>query len=237
MRELEEEQHRVREQLDDLLDRIEEHAGNLPEDPELDELRETAKEFAKNVRECSAGSEMAQTEGALSEFNGSQSHEHANEAALQLEQFLSQCKGMGQQCKNSGKPKFGPSLGQCLSETLSQLAPGMKPGSSSGQKQGMGNGAAAGGGQSSQMSTMKNVGMYGGQPQFDPANTSMGESESDNIGGVYSDPFAGNRADGGSGFTARQTNPAFGGADWGVPIQYRRQAGRYLQGLAEELEE
>lgn len=237
MRELEEEQHRLREQLDDLLDRIEEHADNLPEDPALDELRTTAKEFANAVRESEAGSEMAGAEGSLTKFNGGQGHEHADKAATLLEQFLSQCKGMGKQCQSSGVPKFGPSLAQCMANTLSQLAPGSMPGMKQGNKPGMGMGTAAGGGYSSQMSTMKNVGMYGGMPQYNPANTTMGESESDNIGGVFTDPFAGNRADGGSGFTARQGNPAFGGADWGVPIQYRRQAGRYLQGLAEDLEE
>jgi hypothetical protein len=235
MRELEEEQHRNREQLNDLLDRIEEHANNLPDDPELDELRNTALEFAKAVRECEAGGEMANAEGSLTEFDGTNGHAHADKAASLLEQFLSQCNGMGEAAGNC-LPKFNPGLGQCMSNTLQQLSPGMKPGT--GMKQGgMGLGMAGSGGYSSQMSTMNNVGMYGGEPQFDPANSSMGESNSDNIGGVYTDPFADGQNGGGSGFEARQTNPAFGGADWGVPIQYRRQAGKYLQGLAEDLEE
>ena len=236
MRELEEEQHRVREQLDDLLDRIEEHADGLPDDPDLDELRNTALEFAQAVRESQAGTEMADAEGALTDFNGTKSHDHAESAAQILEGFLAKCQGMGKACKG-GLPKFGPSLAQAMENTMEQLAPGMKPGMNPGNKQGIGMGAGAGGGNSSQRSTMQNVGMYGGEPQFDPTNTTMGESESDNIGGVFTDPFAKEGNSGGSGFTASQTNPAFGGADWGVPIQYRRQAGRYLQGLAEDLEE
>ena len=235
MRELEEEQHRIREQLSDLLDRIEEKAASLPDDPALEELRQTSMEFAKAVRESQAGSEMASAEGSLTEFDGTSGHAHADKAATLLEQFLSQCKGMGQ-CAGNCPPKFRPGLGQCLSETLSQLAPGMKPGTGTNMG-GAGMGMAGSGGYSSQMSTMNNVGMYGGMPQFDPSNTSMGESNSDNVGGVYSDPFAQGQDGADAGFTASQTNPAFGGADWGVPIQYRRQAGRYLQGLAEDLEE
>ncbi|MEZ6128099.1 MAG: hypothetical protein R3C59_05430 [Planctomycetaceae bacterium] len=235
MRELEEEQHRNREQLNDLLDRIEEHANSLPDAPELEELRSTALEFAKAVRECEAGGEMANAEGSLTEFDGTSGHAHADKAATLLEQFLSQCNGMGEAAGNC-LPKFNPGLGQCMSNTLQQLSPGMKPGT--GVKQGgMGLGMAGSGGYSSQMSTMNNVGLYGGEPQFDPANSSMGESNSDNIGGVYTDPFADGQNSGGSGFEAHQTNPAYGGADWGVPIQYRRQAGQYLQRLAEDLEE
>ncbi|MEQ9407358.1 MAG: hypothetical protein RIK87_06505 [Fuerstiella sp.] len=235
MRELEEEQHRVRDQLTDLLDRIEEHADNLPEDPELDELRNSAREFAKAVRECQAAGEMASAEGALSEFDGSTGHAAADRAATLLEQFLSQCEGMGQQCEN-GLPKFSPGLGQSMANTLNQLAPGMKPGTGS-NPGGTGMGPAGSGGHSSQVATMNNVGLYGGDPQFDPANTTMGESNSDNVGGVFSDPFGNNRDGDGVGFTAGQSGPAFGGADWGVPVQYRRQAGRYLQGLAEDLQE
>lgn len=231
MRELEEEQHRAREQLNDLMSRIEEHADSLPENTSLDELRESAREFASAVRESQADIDMARAEGALADSDGEQGHERADQAAQKLEQLLSQCQGMGQQCENS-MPKFSPGLGKCMSDTLQQLAPGEQ----AGMKPGTGMGQGAGSGYSTQMSTMKNVGMYGGRPQFDPANTSMGESESDNVGGVFSDPFAENRGNSDTGFTTRQTNSAFGGAEWGVPIQYRRQAGRYLQGLVEELD-
>ena len=233
VRELEEEQHRVREQLADLLDRIEENANNLPDAPELEELKQTAQEFAKAVRSCGAQGEMANAEGALTDFDGKQGHSHADRAAELLEQLVGQCNGMGGACKNC-LPKFSPSLGQCLSNTLEQLAPGFKPGSGRG---GVGMGMAGEGGNSSQMSTANNVGMYGGDPMFDPANTTMGESESDNVGGMFTDPLASGQGTGEGGFNTQQTNPAFGGGNWGVPIQYRRQAGRYLQQLAEELDE
>jgi hypothetical protein len=45
------------------------------------------------------------------------------------------------------------------------------------------------------------------------------------------------QGDDGEGFQSTQSNPAFGGSAGGVPLQYRRQVGRYLQQLAHELEE
>ena len=232
MRELEEEQNRIREQLKDLLDRIEEHAESLPDDPELSDLKSTALEFAAAVREAQPENEMASAEQQLNEFNGHQGFEHAQEAARILEQFLSQCNGMGQQAEGACKAKFSPGMGQCMSNSLSQLAPGF------GQKSGgMGMGPGGSGGSSSQMSNSQNVGMYGGMPMMDQSLSGMSDSNSDSNGGVFSDPFANGSDENSSGLTGRQTNPAFGGGAWGVPVQYRRQAGRYLQQLADDLDE
>ncbi|MEZ6059319.1 MAG: DUF4175 family protein [Planctomycetaceae bacterium] len=231
MRELEEEQHRVREQLSDLLDRIEENANSLPDDPKLDKLRQSALEFAQAVRDSQATTEMADAESSLTEFNGGNGHFHSENAAQLLEQFLGQCQAMGGAAGES-LPQFNPSLGSSMAQTLNQLVPGMGNGMS-----GSGMGQAGSGGYSTNMATMNNVGMYGGLPVLDPSSSSSGGSESDMAAGIFSSPFASGQNESGTGFTASQTNPAFGGADWGVPIQYRRQAGRYLQQLAEELEQ
>lgn len=232
LREFEDQQNAVRKQLTDLLDRIEEQANGLPDDDEeLAELKQTALEFASAVRSSEADSEMIAAEQALNEFTASQGHKRADKAAEILESFISQCKGMGGKCNGACKPKFNPSLSQCMSNSLSQLA-------GTGQQQGgTGMGAAGQGGNSSQMSNSANVGMYGGVPTFNQTTSGMGESESDNVGGVFRDPYAEGEDGGASGFNAGQTNSVFGGGSWGVPAQYRRQAGRYLQQLAEELDE
>ncbi len=231
IRDLEEEQHRVREQLSDLLSRIEENAQSLPDEPEFDELRQTAMKFAQEVRDSGAVEDMAEAESQLSEFNTSLGPELSQQAAEILEQFVSKCQGMGQQAGQclSG---FNPSLGSSLQKTLDQLAP--TPSNGMG---GSGFGAGGSGGYSARMSTMDNVGMYGSQPLLSPSASSRagGGDDADAVG-TFMSPEAMRDGQGNSGFTARQTNPAWGGADWGVPVQYRRQAGSYLQQLAEELE-
>ncbi len=55
MRELEEEQRQIREDLRTLLDKIDSDAAQLPDDPKLETLRTTAKRFAQAVRESPAG--------------------------------------------------------------------------------------------------------------------------------------------------------------------------------------
>lgn len=229
MRELEEEQHRLREQLADLLDKIDEDVAALPDDPELDELRNTAQEFVDAVRTSDADTLMAEGESALSEFDGAKGATSAEDAATTLEQFLAQCNSMGG-AGNSSCLKFSPSLGSSMSKTLDQLAPGMgsKPG---------GMGAGSGGGYSAQSSTMDNVGMYGTTPVMDSTQASSGNSDTDAAAGSMSQLSGDGSDQSGSGFSTGNSNSAFGKSETGVPSQYRRQAGQYMQRLAEELEQ
>ena len=75
-------------------------------------------------------------------------------------------------------------------------------------------------------------------PLCDPTASSSGKSsDSAQAAGTLPGSLANEGKGAGNGFETRQTNPAFGGGEWGVPAQYRRQAGRYLQRLAEELGE
>ena len=230
MRELEEEQHQLREQLTDLLQRIDEDIARLPDDPELDELRNSAQEFVSAVRDSAADTMMADAESFLTEFEGHNGWSNADEAAKTLEQFLSQCKGMGGACSNSCL-KFSPGLGSSMSSTLDQLSPGM--GMKSG---GVGMGMGGSGGESAQSSTMENVGMYGTTPLMDASQSSLGSSDDTAPTGVMTEIRGDGSDKSDSGFSASQTNSAFGNAETGVPSQYRRQAGRYMQKLAEELE-
>ncbi len=119
MRELEEEQRTLRKELSDLLDDIEDHVSQLPEDAEFDRLRETATEFVEAVRASSAADAMSAAETALAEFAGTRGYEQATRAAEILERFVSQCDGMGEACQ--GCLAFHPSLGNCLGNTAQQL--------------------------------------------------------------------------------------------------------------------
>lgn len=235
IRELEEEQRLLQDNLTDLLDRIEEHAYGLPEDETLEELRQTALDFAAAVRDSGAIEAMIDASGALGQFNGADGYIAADRAADLLEQMLSQCDGMGKQCENC-LPKFSPGLGSSLQKTMQQLCP--TPGSGTMPGSGMGVGLGGQGGYSSRSSTMQNVGIYGGLPMMTPAGMSAdGSMDLDNQAGGGPGVLGSDGTGGGSQFDSSQTNPAFGGAEWGVPHKYRRQSGRYLRRLARELEE
>ncbi len=229
MRELEEEQHRLREQLAELLNKIDEDIAALPDDPQLDDLRNTAQKFVDAVRASDADTMMADGERALSEFEGGTGAASAEIAATTLEQFLSQCNSMGQ-AGSSSCLKFSPSLGNSMMNTLSQLAPGMGP------KPG-GIGTGSGGGYSAQSSTMSNVGMYGTTPMIDSSQASSGSSDSEAAAGSMSQLSGEGSDQSENAFSTGNTNSAFGNSETGIPSQYRRQAGKYMQRLAEELDQ
>lgn len=219
------------DELADLLDRIEEHATSLPDAERLDPLRQTAQKFVRAVRESGAGDAMLDAEAALARFSGSQGHTSAKRAAELLEQFLSQCQGMGNEAGNC-LPKFSPGLGSSLQQTLQQLVPGM------GMNQGgAGLGQAGSGGYSSRAKTMQNVGMYGRLPLLTPGGLQSGASDSDNAIGTLPGEFANEQGGRSAEQRFKQSHPSYGTLEWGIAVQYRRPAGRYLQRLAEEMDE
>lgn len=230
LRELEEEQRDLRNQLTDLTDKIEEDAAKLGDDEEMNKLRDMALDFAKALRESGASESMIDAEEGMGQFSGSKGHSAAEKAAEALEKLAGQGQQMGDQAGDSLSGE-NPGLEESLRKSMNQLAPG------SPNKPGQGQGTGSGEGESSQMDSMKNVGMYGGNPLMEPTESKFGSSDQNSqtatSPGIMSDEAG---ADGG-GFKASQSNPAYGGAEWGVPLKYQRQSGRYLQKLAEELEE
>ena len=230
LRELEEEQRDLRNQLTDLTDKIEEDAAKLGDDEEMNKLRDMALDFAKALRESGASESMIDAEEGMGQFSGSKGHSAAEKAAEALEKLAGQGQQMGDQAGDSLSGE-NPGLEESLRKSMNQLAP-VSP-----NKPGQGQGTGSGEGESSQMDSMKNVGMYGGNPLMEPAESKFGSSDQNSqtatSPGIMSDEAG---ADGG-GFKASQSNPAYGGAEWGVPLKYQRQSGRYLQKLAEELEE
>ncbi|MHB8951530.1 MAG: hypothetical protein ACYC4U_00975 [Pirellulaceae bacterium] len=225
MRELEAEQRVLRVELKQLLDDIEDHANQLPEDPQLDELRETAHAFVAALRTSGAEEAMSAAETALAESSGTRGYEQATRAAEILERYIKQCNGMGQTCQ--GCLAFNPSLGSCLGNTVQQLLAGAGYGSGSGM------GVGAGGGYSARRGMGDNVGLYGGLP---------GQAGSEGVGfGARR-----NRSPGvGSWGSSRDADPqlmfpsdadsrASGWSEGSIPASYRQRVGQYFLRIAEE---
>jgi hypothetical protein len=231
MRDLEDEQRQRREDLKKLLDDIDQHVAQLPaDDAKLDELRNTARQFASAVRTSGADEQMTGAEQALGERNAQTAHARSSEAADTLDKFLSHCQNMG----NSAGTclKFQPQLAQALGNTVEQLlnAEGL------GNKPGQSTGTGSGGGYSARRNSMNNVGIYGNLPTRSSAAASS-------RGGKHS---RGVSADG-SGLPDASNDPFTVGADGqqriageaaaAVPPQYKKRVGEYFQRVADELGE
>lgn len=235
--ELENEQEQLRRALDQLLDDIRQHAKALPEDPELDQLKETALEFTAAVRDSDAIEEMAGAQQQLSQSQFTRAEASADSAADTLESFLSQCNGMGNQASGSCKAAFrpgagGPQLGNSLQQMLQML--GMKPGASGtrpGGAPGMGIGYGAGGGYAQRTPGPENVGLYGSVPgATDSPSRGRGDRAS---GGVATNSPGAADTGTDSGVDFQQSGSASGQADQSVPPQYRSQVTEYFRKLAE----
>ncbi|HUE72541.1 MAG TPA: hypothetical protein VMP01_16775 [Pirellulaceae bacterium] len=230
MRELEEEQRRIRSDLRQLLDDIESHANQLPQEPDYEELRTSALEFAAAVRQSEASEAMKRAEQALVGFVGSRAHREADRARAILESFLGQSEGMGGQAGEAMGRRFQPGLAGSLSQTAAQLLAdagyGMQPGMGSG----------AGGGYSARRSTLQNVGIYGGLPQVAGASGREGGSSEQSASGGRGDGSGGPRRSGdGGGIDLSDQSAGSGAGEAAVPLQYRRKVGRYFQRLADEI--
>jgi hypothetical protein len=222
MRDLEHEQGQIREELDQLLNDIEDHATRLPNSPDLDKLRETALKFVQDVRGSGASMAMSEAEDALAEFKGTQAHAKAKEAAEILEKFLDQSQSPGGlQGQAQGCLVFRPGIGQSMGQTAAQMLAEMSLGMRSGMG-GYGNMGLYG-----QMAGMS--GMGSGQ-SGDPRNMHGGrgdKADSSNPGGGNPDQAGPIELLTGGAATAT--------SERAVPARYRQQVGQYFQRLAEEL--
>lgn len=230
LREYAEEQGEIYEMFIDVVEQIEDRANELPDDPEFDELRESALEFARTVAESGADTQMEKAELAFAIFSGVDGHRHAEAAAKILEEFLSQCEGMGQAAAGACKNCFSPSAG-CPNpgNSLRQLA--QMFGLGRGQ-QGMGDGAGGIGGYSQRRSTANNIGLYGSQPLLnETSEASRGDRQSGATGSLYTDDFRIGIPGGQSIGTEQGTGGSSAGT---IPARYERRTGQYFRRLAEE---
>ena len=226
MRDLQEEQEQIHQDLRTLLDDIQDHAEKLPNDPKLEDLRKTAQKFADAVDESKAYSQMQETQEALSDFAGSRASAAAHAAAKTLDDFISKCNGMGD--KAGECLRFQPKLASALGNTIDQLlgASGLPSMGKMGQGRG---------GYSAMRSSLKNVGLYGNLPLTGRESASAGAGKNDRGGSA--DPNgrvdANNNPDGAAAAGASQAN---GESDAAVPPEYKQRVGDYFRRVADELE-
>jgi hypothetical protein len=224
MRDLEDEQRKLRNSLEALLSDIEEHAAGLPEEEELRELRESALEFVEAVRSSGAAEAMTEAENGLSEFDGARGHAGALQAADILESLIAKAGNMGQGGAANGLRRFGPSMGDAMGQSLQQMMQSGQPG---GGESGFG------------MPQNSNVGLYGDDPNFQESNAGGGgPRDSDRRSGSVRnarDPHEGGLGDRPTDAPGRRR--ASGGTDATIPLRYRRQVGRYFQKIVDELGE
>jgi polyhydroxyalkanoate synthesis regulator protein len=229
MRDLEDEQRKIRTDLDALLSDIEEHLAGLPEDEEFNELRDSAREFVDALRESGAAEAMLEAENGLAEFSGTRGHASALEAADILEQFLQKAGQMGQEGAGKALGGFRPSLGSAMGKTLQQMLNRGRGRKSMGQ--------GGGDGYSAARNTSDNVGLYGSDQNYSESQSGgEGMRQRENRSGRG--PRSPGRALGGSGdgpLEAPGHLRASGGSDAAIPLRYRRQVGRYFQRVADEL--
>lgn len=226
MRDLQGEQERIRKDLRSLLDDIETHVAELPADPRLDGLRESAGNFVKTVRNSTAADDMAATESALAEFLGSRSATAALLAAETLEKFIGKCDSMGQE--GQACLKFKPKLSAGMGETIEQLL------EAEGLSLGKGKTGSGAGGYSARRNSLRNVGLYGRLPVRGKESRAGGghaqhgtsaDGRGNGVPGAPGDANVENRL------------KASGQSGAAVPDRYKRRVGEYFQRVSDELDE
>ena len=236
---LESEQEQLRQQLDQLLNDIQMHAQDLPDDPELADLKRTAMEFSEAVRKSDAGQEMALAQKNLLAGEFSDAWANADKAAEILESFLSRCEGEGKKACENCKAAFRPSaggaqLGNSIEQMLAMM--GMKPGASGmkpGGQPGMGMGFGAGGGYAQRNPGPQNVGLYGSMPMpLTSPSSGKGDSTSP---GFQSSQVYDSTSGGGVDRDVRATSEASGQSMKSIPADYRSKVEEYFRNLNEAL--
>ena len=223
MRDLEDEQRQVREDLRQLLDDIDDHVAALPEDKRLDDLRNTAKAFSTAVRASPASGEMLATEAALQSFAGTAAADGAQGAADTLDKFIGRCQSVGD--KAGSCLKFQPKLSAGMGNTVQQMLQAMSLST--------GMGAGGTGGYSAMRSSLANVGLYGTLPMVGMESGGTQGGRADHGVRTAANGIPDDGAANGAGHNGRQQ--ANGQGDAPVPAQYKQRVGDYFQRVSDEL--
>jgi hypothetical protein len=239
MRELEDEQRQLRSDLDQLLTDIDNHALQLPSEiPELEELSQSAKEFANAVRNSQATPAMTEAEQGLAERSGTRGHQQSARAADELNRLIGECQANAAECKSACQQmRFGP-MKSGLGETLDQLLrdAGFRPGSlenESSAAPGQSGSIGAGGGSSARRSALNNVGLYGRIPATrNPTQSGSGKRRQLTVfPGGHGDSVQGNR---GSALDPHGLLRASGIGESAIPARYRSRVQKYFERIADE---
>ena len=220
---LREEEAAIRDALAELLNEIATTAEALGDDPDLQALKQSSLDFVVAVADSPIDGELANARKQLAKFNGTAANGHAFTALTEMEKFLSQCKGNGQQAANCLKKAFAPGL------------PGQNPGQSVQQMmQQMGLNSGPSSGYSMRGNSGQNVGLYGNQPFSQPRGGGRGDHSRMLPSRGQSDTASGTADDGGNYVSELPETARTSASD--VPLRYRKQTERYLRRLAEQLE-
>lgn len=222
MRDLEEEQTQVREELDALIQQIENHVAELPDDAEYDGLRASASSFALKAKASGAGNKMMDAEVAMAAFAGDDAWEHADAAAQRLKSLMGQCNAMGD--KAGQCMKFAPKLSGAMAQTAAQLL----------ARKGLSGQLGAGrNGYSTRSNSLQNVGLYGSHPRASRVGSG---NDRTNTGKLFSTRAT--SSDGRAAVTAANAaGQSHAGPQTPIPDQYRRRVSDYYQRVADELSE
>jgi len=212
-----------RQRLLRLLDDIEDHFAQLPDDPDFGPLREDATEFLKLARGIGAIEAMLEAEKALGDLSGGRGHASAKRAAELLESLLKKSDQFagGAPGANAGRwiARFAPTVCRQLGNTIAQMLAGK--GLLPGQGQG-GQGATQ---------AMDAVGLYGGLDDFEAPRAARGDRGGK---GAARGPGATTKRYSPSGTPALSLPPPGAAAEAAVPSAYRRRVADYFQRIAEE---
>ncbi|GAA4436086.1 hypothetical protein [Bremerella cremea] len=126
MRDLQEEQKAIRNELQEVADKLEEGMLLLPPGDDAEKIRQAGKKLVEALRSSGAGEEMSAAEDGLSRFSGTDGHEHAREAADKLSQFAEENDAMNQMTQQLlvAIPGLGPGLGKTASQLLGEMGLG-----------------------------------------------------------------------------------------------------------------
>lgn len=239
--ELEDQQQQLRQELQNLIEDIEAHADSLPQEPELEKLRQTAKEFAEALKQSQASESMRDAQQKLLEDQLADAADRAAEAAKRLEDLMqeqeqndSNMQSQGQKaCEAAFNPKRGrPNLGNSLSQLRNMMNRNNRSGTRPGSQPGNGNGRDTGG-YSQRTNGPQNVGMYGNVPQKRQSQSGgRGNKKSQGIATSSS----GRSADTQSALSESTSNASASGQSANaVPSHYRAKVAEYYRQLSEKL--
>jgi hypothetical protein len=218
MRDLEQEQRQINEALNVFLENMQEHITKLPDSEELKELRETAEQFVKDVRESGASEAMGAAENALTEFSGTRAEKKAKEAGEILDKLIQKCDGTGNCAGKAMRFRFQPKICSSMGNSIAQLLAGM----------GMGDG-----GDGSGMSGEGMTGLYGGLPVRLGQLGAMGHGPPTRTRRGVGAPHGDNPDEANPG-ELFAPGAATGASEGSVPMRYRRQVGDYFERVSEE---
>lgn len=224
LRDMETEQDQIRNNLGQLLEDIDDHLLQLPEEPAFEKLRQTAEEFVDAVRASGVDETMQQAQAHLTDRDATQGHDRAREAADLLEQFLSKCEAMqgeGNQCL-----AFSPSLATGVGQTVAQLL------ADAGMSVGDGQSGLAGGGMSAQRNSLDNVGLYGQLPAL--GGDGMGEQGKFSTAEGRNYRTSRNNGPRSSDIITHEERSAAGTREAIVPERYRARVRQYFQRIADD---